>query len=192
MHGKQKRKRVYKALTGNQLTFVDEKDAELKLREKLENRNCLLVIDDVWQRPRLEPFLQGGKQTCARLITTRRLDLVMDARPVHVDEMTPEEAVALLATRVPAEHRSRDLQPFHRLASRLMNWPLLLKLAGGCSARASSERIHLKERSITLVRRAVKDNALASVALQRLLEAGQVIELKHNKQRLCIHSVHLP
>jgi hypothetical protein len=26
----------------------------------------------------------------------------------------------------------------------------------------------------------------------RLLEAGQVIELKHNKQRLCIHSVHLP
>jgi hypothetical protein len=38
------------------------------------------------------------------------------------------------------------------------------------------------------LRQAVKDNALASVALQRLLETGQVIELKYKKQRLCIHS----
>ena len=42
------------------------------------------------------------------------------------------------------------------------------------------------------LRRAVKDNALALVALQRLLETGEVIELKYNKQRLCIHSAHLP
>jgi hypothetical protein len=88
--------KLYKALTGDQPAFVDEKDAELKLREKLENRNCLLVIDDVWQGWRLKPFLQGGKKTCARLITTRRMDLVTDARPVHVDEMTTQEAVALL------------------------------------------------------------------------------------------------
>jgi hypothetical protein len=40
------------------------------------------------------------------------------------------------------------------------------------------------------LRRAVKDNALASVALQRLLETGQVIEFKYKKQRL--HSAHLP
>ena len=38
----------------------------------------------------------------------------------------------------------------------------------------------------------MKDNALASVALQRLLETGQVIELKYKKQRLCLHSAHLP
>jgi hypothetical protein len=42
------------------------------------------------------------------------------------------------------------------------------------------------------LRRAVKDNALASVALQRLLETGQVIEFKYKKQRLCLHSAHLP
>ena len=47
-------------------------------------------------------------------------------------------------------------------------------------------------RSGKKLRRAVKDNALASVALQRLLETGQVIELKYNKQRLCLHSAHLP
>ena len=38
----------------------------------------------------------------------------------------------------------------------------------------------------------MKDSALASVALQRLLETGQVIELKYKKQRLCLHSAHLP
>src|SRR6266404_6211742 len=42
------------------------------------------------------------------------------------------------------------------------------------------------------LRRAVKDNALASVALQRLLETGQVIEFKYKKQRLCLHLAHLP
>ena len=42
------------------------------------------------------------------------------------------------------------------------------------------------------LRRAVKDNALASVALQRLLEIGQVIEPKYKKQRLYLHSAHLP
>jgi hypothetical protein len=47
-------------------------------------------------------------------------------------------------------------------------------------------------RSGKKLRRAVKDNTLASVALQRLLETGQVIELKYNKQRLCLHSAHLP
>ena len=41
-------------------------------------------------------------------------------------------------------------------------------------------------------RRAMKDNALASVALQRLLETGQVIEFKYKKQRLCLFSAHLP
>ena len=46
--------------------------------------------------------------------------------------------------------------------------------------------------SSSKLRRAVKDNALASVALQRLLETGQVIELEYKKQRLCLHSAHLP
>jgi hypothetical protein len=50
----------------------------------------------------------------------------------------------------------------------------------------------LLSRSGKKLRRAVKDKALASVALQRLLETGQVIELKYKKQRLCLHSAHLP
>jgi hypothetical protein len=40
--------------------------------------------------------------------------------------------------------------------------------------------------------RAVKDTALASLTLQRLIETGHVIEFKYQKQRLCLHSAHLP
>ena len=50
----------------------------------------------------------------------------------------------------------------------------------------------LLSRSGKKLRWAMKDNALASVALQRLLETGHVIELKYKKQRLCLHSAHLP
>lgn len=49
----------------------------------------------------------------------------------------------------------------------------------------------LLSRSGKKLRRAVKDKALASAALQRLLETGQVIEFKYKKQRLCLHSAHL-
>ena len=175
--------KLYKALTGDQPTFVDEKDAELKLREKLENRNCLLVIDDVWQRTHLESFLQGGKKTCARLITTRRSDFVMDAKRIRVDEMTPEESVALLVARLPGEHKPHDLRPFRHLAARLMDWPLLLKLAAGVIG-ARVERGDILEGSLDYVNRvydkrgltafdpkdAVKRNDAVAKSIQATLE----------------------
>ena len=161
--------KLYRALTGDQPTFIDEKDAELQLREKLENRDCLLVIDDVWQRSRLVPFLQGGKKTCARLITTRRLDLVVDARPLHVNEMAPEEAVALLATRIPEEKGPRDLQPFYRLAARLMEWPLLLKLAAGIIG-ARLERNDTLDGALDYINRAYERRGLTAFDPKDALE----------------------
>src|SRR2546428_5569306 len=47
--------KLYEALTGNYPTVGDERQAATKLAEKLEARNCLLVIDDVWDRAHLEP-----------------------------------------------------------------------------------------------------------------------------------------
>src|SRR5262249_11725712 len=64
--------KLYEAIAREQPRFVDEQQAAIKLGEKLDSRQCLLVIDDVWHRAHLEPFMRGGKQTCARLITTRR------------------------------------------------------------------------------------------------------------------------
>jgi len=65
----------------------------------MEDRSCLVVIDDVWDAEHLRPFLRGGKQA-ARLFTTRNAgiasSLALHARPADVDEMSPSEAVAML------------------------------------------------------------------------------------------------
>ena len=50
----------------------------------------------------------------------------------------------------------------------------------------------LLARSSRKLTRAVKDTALAALTLQRLIETGHVIEFKYQKQRLCLHSAHLP
>ena len=87
--------------------------------------------------------------------------MVMDAKRIHVDEMRPVESVALLATRVSKESRPRDLQPFHRLADRLMGWPLLLKLAAGVIG-ARLERNDTLEGALDYVSRAYEKRGLTA------------------------------
>ena len=120
--------RLYAALTGERPSFVSVEDAAQALAEKLENRSALIVVDDVWDPAHLKPFCRGGIG-CARLVTTRQAAVADEARRVEVDEMRPEEAVALLLARL--GERPPALTPFRRLAQRLGEWPLLLKLAGG-------------------------------------------------------------
>ncbi len=120
--------RLYAALTGERPAFVSVEDAAQALGDKLQNRNCLIVIDDVWNPADLGPFCRGGSG-CARLVTTRQAAVAAEAERVEVDEMTAGEAVALLIARLPQKPASLD--PFRQLAHRLGEWPLLLKLAAG-------------------------------------------------------------
>src|SRR6185295_7127291 len=102
-----------------------------RLKELLADRDILIVIDDVWDRAHLNPFIQGGPR-CARLITTRDLaTLPVSTEKVRVDAMQQDEATALLTAGL--DHSllqeaglSRELK---ELASRLGEWPLLLRLA---------------------------------------------------------------
>ena len=72
---------AYAALTGERPGFASEEDAAFQLGQKLEDRTCLLVIDDVWDEAHLRPFLRGGKG-CARLFTTRNAEIASSkARP---------------------------------------------------------------------------------------------------------------
>ena len=82
---------------GEQPGFTRVEQAAQQLAPRLEDKTALIVIDDVWRQSDLEPFLQGGKG-CARLFTTRRLDLALalKAEPVQVDEMTSDESIDLL------------------------------------------------------------------------------------------------
>lgn len=119
--------KLYAALTGERPGFVDQEDAAFHLAEKLEEKNCLIVIDDVWDALHLKPFMRGGKG-CTRLITTRIFDVASEAVRFNVDEMTVSEAVRMLTTHL--DDPPPDASSFRKLAERLEKWPLLLEMAG--------------------------------------------------------------
>ena len=115
------------ALTGAPSGLSSLETRKARLRELLADRSVLLVVDDVWSRAHLEPFLAAGPH-CAHLITTRNSDtLPDDVREVRVDAMQANEALALLGWGLPAGEGTG----LARLAGRLGEWPLLLKLVNG-------------------------------------------------------------
>jgi hypothetical protein len=125
--------KLHAGLTGERPAFKDAEDAATSLAERLERKNCLVVIDDVWDPAHLEPFLRGGPG-CARLITSRLLQVATDvqAKRLLVDEMSTSEAVAMLTARLPGP--PPDQVPFQALAQALGEWPLLLRLAASAMA----------------------------------------------------------
>ncbi|MGE3949680.1 MAG: TIR domain-containing protein, partial [Blastocatellales bacterium] len=125
------------SLTGERPGFTSLEAAITRFRELIEERDLLIVIDDVWNQSHLRPFLQGGKR-CARLITTRNLDtLPTGAQKVTVDAMQPSEARALLGKGLEGEPDFEDaVHDLDFLSSRLGEWPLLLKLVNGFLRKA--------------------------------------------------------
>lgn len=123
------------ALSGTNVTFNTVEQGEPRLTELLQSRDCLLVLDDVWDVAHAKPFLVSTNVT--RLITTRNAqDVTVQSASVRVlDEMTPDEATLMLLNFVPSEVRDKDLDgirlPLADLARRLGEWPLLLGIFGG-------------------------------------------------------------
>ncbi|MDT3446120.1 NB-ARC domain-containing protein [Pseudofrankia sp. BMG5.37] len=86
------------ALSGARPALADPEQAGFRLGELLGTPRRLLVVDDVWTRAQLAPFLQGGPG-CVRLVTTRMRDLRSDlaaADTVEVLAMSDAEAARLL------------------------------------------------------------------------------------------------
>jgi WD40 repeat protein len=86
---------AYAAVTGERPAFSGVEDAAYHLEQKLKDRNCLVVVDDVWNADHLRPFLRGRK-SAARLFTTRNAAIAADAASVDVDQMRESEAVEML------------------------------------------------------------------------------------------------
>jgi len=162
---------LYAALTGERPGFVDEEDAIVHLVEKLEDKSCLIVIDDVWNRAHLRHFLRGGKD-CARLITTRQFEIAAEASRVDVDEMTSSEAVQLLTTRL--DPPPRDLTPLRKLAQRLGEWPLMLELAGA-ALRHRIARGDTLEGALDYVNRALDKRGTVAFDQRNATERHQAI-----------------
>jgi WD40 repeat protein len=127
-------------LSGERPGFSSVDAATTRLVELLADRELLIVIDDVWNNAHIKPFTQGGPR-CARLITTRNADtLPPNSKRVEVDAMRKEEAIALVGYALPCGH----VEEFRRLATRMGEWPLLLKLANG----ALRERVQVTGQSL--------------------------------------------
>src|SRR6266851_9110923 len=90
---------VIKLVTGEGATFTNPEDAGRRLGSLLDaGPRRLLALDDVWAPEQLAPFAEGGKR-CARLVTTRVPQLLAGrGTAVRVDQMSPEQAQALLTS----------------------------------------------------------------------------------------------
>jgi WD40 repeat protein len=116
-------------LTGEHPHISDEHTAAAHLAEVMGEKTLLLVIDDLWDKNHLQPFLRAGPR-CTRLVTTRnRGTLPRDTHRVDVDAMRQYEAVALLSTGLDAA--PAHTAALHALVTRLGEWPLLLRLVNG-------------------------------------------------------------
>lgn len=132
--------KLYAALTGEHIVFVNVDEGSHQVAKKLANHDCLMVIDDVCKPAHLRPFLHGGER-CTRLITTRNRDFVVefDAESIVIDEMKNAEAVQMLLAGinpVPA-----DSAVFCDLVIRLGHWPLILKLANAALRKRIARRM---------------------------------------------------
>lgn len=150
--------KLYAGLTGERPQFKDAEDASQALAEKLEYKNCLIVIDDVWEPAHLAPFLRGGIG-CARLVTSRQREVTADTARIEVDEMKSDEAVAMLTARL--DPKPTDLAPVKRLAHRLGEWPLLLKLASS-TLLERIKRGDAPERAIDYLSKALDRNGITA------------------------------
>jgi NB-ARC domain len=118
---------VYFDLTGYRPSLVDPESAGRNLGELLDRSpRVLLIIDDVWRKEQLSPFMQGGRRR-TRLVTTRRPNVLSDRAEnlsVKVDELEPEQAKTILRAGLPPINHDRVLRLLHLT----YNWPLLVQL----------------------------------------------------------------
>ncbi|WP_033286346.1 NB-ARC domain-containing protein [Streptomyces sp. NRRL F-525] len=107
--------------------YATAEAAGVALGAALDGRHVLLVVDDVWRREDLEPFLRGGSG-CVRLVTTRSRGLLDRSAPlVHVDRMSFAQSLSLLTAGIVGADNTTVLP----LAERSGNWPLALRLFNG-------------------------------------------------------------
>lgn len=106
---------------------------ELKsvLAQLLQDRACLLILDDVWRRSDAEAFRVGGP-SCRLLVTTRDAEISYElgGRLQPVPVMTEDEAIRLLDEWADGHLSEADPGLKDEIIRRLGHLPLAVKLAG--------------------------------------------------------------
>ena len=101
-------------------------------RSLVTGRPLLVVLDNARNAEQVRPLLPGTPGSLTIVTSRDRLAglVALDgARPIRLDLMTPEEAVALLARRLGAEHAGREPDAVSDLAELCARLPLALNIA---------------------------------------------------------------
>jgi hypothetical protein len=102
--------------------------AEARLREILPNKACLLILDDVWDRRVIQPFLIRSAQSRI-LITTRdgQISTDLGASEIRLGKLSEAQGRELLMKWAKIEERTAELDEIVRV---LDGHPLALKIVG--------------------------------------------------------------
>jgi len=162
---------LIEVLSGERPGFAELQPAVARLTELLADRDILLVIDDLWNAAHARPFLQGGKR-CARLITTRNSDTLPPAAArIDLDAMQQNEALKLLGAGLPPGSE----KVLETLASRLGEWPLLLKLTNSQLRIRVNEHQQSLNDALSYVNKALDKRGLTAFDARDAAERSQAV-----------------
>jgi WD40 repeat protein len=166
---------LVETLSGERPGLQNISSAAAKLAEALGGRRILLVVDDVWREQDLRPFMQGGTNT-TRLITTR-VDNVLpfNAFRHQVDAMQGDEALTLLSSGLPPDQIAAQRRELGKLAARLGEWALLIKLANGFLRRSVSSRQPLMQ-AIVGVNKRLDEKGLTAFDARKEIDRNTAVE----------------
>lgn len=106
--------------------------ASARMKALLQDRDVLIVLDDVWKAEHVRPLLVGGPASVV-LATTRSRHAAREMVPsgtiLEIGSLNEAEAVTLLEELVPSLHEA-DRERLSELVAKLGCLPLALKVAG--------------------------------------------------------------
>jgi len=112
------------------LTFQDVQQGKIHLSQLLDNRQCLLILDDVWQVEHIAAFDVLSEQS-KLLFTSRdsRIVKALSAIEYQVNLLSNDEALELLAT---CSGQAKEALPVeaHEVMQECGNLPLALSMIG--------------------------------------------------------------
>jgi WD40 repeat protein len=121
----------FRHLTGSEQAFTTEQEGKDALRDALEGRQSLLVLDDVWSVDHADPFSVKSSPT-RLLLTTRNSEVLvgLDAEEHRVDVLSPSDACRMLVN-WSGEKNSDQLPPEAAEVARECGYlPLALAMIG--------------------------------------------------------------
>jgi hypothetical protein len=116
-------------LGDHEFRAMDLHSASERLRQLLQDRAVLLVVDDAWQSEHVEPFCVGGPR-CRLLVTTRKAWIADHLRALRheLDVLSLEHSLDLLANWLRRPLRDDERGPALQLAKAVGRLPKALEL----------------------------------------------------------------